>query len=106
VLLAWLSEPKSHVAFTPPRRLSRDEFQHVLNNGVVVPDLRTRLLYRGERVGINGEVWTPARPALSLLRRLADDRVLRGGAVTRGGAAAVELFHDAYQAGWLHIIRG
>lgn len=105
-LLAWLSEPKSHVAFTPQRRLSRDEFRHVLNNGVVVPDLRTRLLYRGTRVGINGEVWTPARPALSLLRRLADDRVLRGGAVTRGGAAAVELFHDAFRAGWLHIIRG
>lgn len=102
-LLAWLTEPKPNTVFTPPaRRLTLAQFRHTLRRNTLIPDLRTRLLYRGARIAINGEVLMPTSSALSVLRRLADDRMLDGRCTVLNEAATAVL-HSAYQAGWLHL---
>ncbi|MGE0800881.1 MAG: cupin domain-containing protein [Lautropia sp.] len=67
-------------------------------------DRRTRMLYRGARVFINGEALTPPRTALGWLQRLADHRALdrRETAAARRDRWLRTLFDDWCSAGWAH----
>jgi len=67
----YLSTPKPHVVFAPPRRpLTRAAFARRLARAPVVLDARSQMLYRGARLFLNGETLLP-HPALV---RLADRR--------------------------------
>jgi 50S ribosomal protein L16 3-hydroxylase len=88
-----LSEPKREVWFTKrsaPRRL-----------GGVVLDRRTRMLYDGRHVYINGEAFRVRGKDAALLRRLADERALHARAVRSASAAARKLLSEWIAAGWL-----
>lgn len=99
-LLGWLTEPKAQVVFERPRPSSVAAFSHAAAQRGVALDRRTRLLYRGARVGINGEVSAVPSSQRRALRRLGDLRRLAPADIDAPLAA---LLHPWHAAGWLHL---
>jgi 50S ribosomal protein L16 3-hydroxylase len=100
-LLAYLSEPKAQVVFDRPARpLRLSAFADRVRRAGLVLDRRTRLLYRGRSIGINGEVLHADSSVSAILKRLSDQRALRPSALSD---AAVEQLYPWYCAGWLHL---
>lgn len=96
----YLTEPKVHVLFTPPRpRLAPAAFAARVRRHGVALDLRTQMLYFGERFFINGETMEVKGRARDTLSRLADRRRLDGVDTTQRGLVA--LLHEWYGAGYL-----
>ena len=102
----YLTEPKSNVWFdAPDGRIDRDRFRALLAGGAVELDPRTRMIYRGRSVFINGERFAP--PAAALLRRLADDRRLDAEVLRRAlgdgtlDETLVDHLYRWWAAGWL-----
>lgn len=94
-----LSSPRPHTVFAsrrapPPARLARS---------TAVLDPKTRMLYRGNRVFLNGESWTPGPAALRELAALADRRSAPGRVLARAGLQ--RLIYDWYCAGALDLRR-
>lgn len=78
----WLSEPSTNAVFASPAQYGPDLLADWPQTGQLRLDRRTRMLYRGRQLFINGEtVPIPPTPALRLLadtRQLAcDDRMAR-----------------------------
>jgi 50S ribosomal protein L16 3-hydroxylase len=100
----FLTEPKGHVVFDPPQsELDAPNFREAcLRHGVRL-DGRTRMAYRGETLFINGESANvpSARKDADLLRTLADSRRLPPPC--KPGKSALELLHDWYEGGFLHV---
>ncbi len=88
-----LSEPKPQVSFDAPGRA------RAAGDGVRLA-LRTRMLYRGERLFINGEAFEVAGRDATLLRRLADTRELGPREVKALGRAARAQLDAWIEAGW------
>jgi 50S ribosomal protein L16 3-hydroxylase len=89
----WLSEPKANVWFEQTRAPWR--------TAAITLDPRTRMLYDGKHVYINGEtVRTHGRDA-ALLRRLANQRRLDARDVRSASLAARKLLREWFAAGWL-----
>jgi 50S ribosomal protein L16 3-hydroxylase len=90
----YLTEPKPQVWFEAgqaPRRIT----------GVVL-DARTRMLYDGAHVFVNGDSWRAGGADARLLRRLADRRRLAAGELRGASEAARELLAQWCEAGWAH----
>ncbi len=89
-----LTEPKPDVWFEAgvrPRRLH-----------AVRLDRRSRMLHDARHIFINGESWRAAGRDATLMRRLADDRMLDGRSVAGASPQARELLASWCEAGWLH----
>ncbi len=97
---AWLSEPKAHVQFVPPRHPPgpRAFARAAARRGVVLAPA-TGMLHRRGAVFVNGERIAAGGPLRRLLERLADDRALAPG--TSFTAAAAALLYTWYRAGWI-----
>ncbi len=97
----YLSEPKPHVFFEPPRRpLSEQAFATRAREGGVRLDARSRMLFAGGDFFINGEhICAPARLHTSLVR-LADRRQLPP---SRMPSSLLPLLYGWYCAGYLHL---
>ncbi|MDH4094593.1 MAG: cupin domain-containing protein [Betaproteobacteria bacterium] len=90
----YLTTPKPHVVFFPPRRpLPRAAFARRLRRAPVALDRRSLMLYRGAQVYLNGEALV-ARPAL---RALADRRS------ARLPSSLAETAYGWYLSGYLHL---
>jgi 50S ribosomal protein L16 3-hydroxylase len=90
----YLTTPKPHVVFFPPRRpMPRAAFARRLRRAPVALDRRTLMLYRGARIYVNGEALV-ARPAL---RALADRRR------ARLPSSLAEAAYGWYLSGYLHL---
>jgi 50S ribosomal protein L16 3-hydroxylase len=89
----YLTEPKANVWF------AGDDTEAV---GDVRLDRRTRMLYDGKHIFINGESFRAGGRDAQLMRRLANERSLKAGDMVRLSDAARELVSDWCQAGWLH----
>jgi 50S ribosomal protein L16 3-hydroxylase len=99
-----LSEPKPQVLFSPPApAMDSGRFAAALRRHGVHLDGRSRMLYHGGRVYLNGEAAVSglARTDMALLRRLADRRRLPPGAAC--SAALRKLLRSWYVYGYLHI---
>ncbi len=90
----WLSEPKPQTWFEPVDGLP--------GRCAVVLDARTRMLYDDHHVFINGESFVASGRDATLVRRLADQRTLAAGAVSKLGVQAWELLQSWGAQGWLH----
>lgn len=100
-LLTYLSEPKAQVVFDRPvRALRRAAFDARVRASGVRLDRRTRFLYDGPFIGINGECALPAREIRMPLRRLADARGLPPGTYPE---PLLDRLHEWYLAGWLRL---
>jgi 50S ribosomal protein L16 3-hydroxylase len=73
----FLSEPKAHVFFEPPRKpLPRRAFAERGARGGLALDSRSRLLFSGTMFFLNGEAIEVAAAARTTMRRFADKRRL------------------------------
>lgn len=95
----YLSEPKSHIVFDPPRRLTADKFaERIARQGVALA-LTTQMLFYGNDVFINGEKHAIDFDDLIIIRNLADQRRLDAMAEMPGDVLG--LLHQWYLAGFL-----
>lgn len=97
----YLTEPKSHVVFTRPRRpLSGSAFTAQASRRGVRLAGPTRMLFRGGTIYINGEAHRPGDPAAERLCRLADRRSLPPARV---GRETARWLYQWYRAGYIEI---
>lgn len=95
----WLSEPKVGVVFDG-LATDNDLIDDWPSGATLIMDHRSRLLYRGRRGYINGEILGPVMTAD--LCRLADERRLV--CTPRPPSQGVrELLQDWLDGGWLHV---
>ncbi len=101
----WLTEPHASVQFDEPSG-ELDLLDEWPQAGELVLDRRTRLIYRGKNVFINGEVVPIALNGA--IKELADARrlVLDGATAKRTSQATRELLDEWAQVGWLHLRAG
>ena len=98
----FLSEPKPQVFFDPPARpLSAASLAGAARKRGLVLDGRSRLLFSGTMLFINGETQAAPREARALLRRFADRRAL--AAPLEAPAAFWAVVHDWYRRGWIAV---
>lgn len=98
----YLTEPKAHVVFAPPRRrlLLTAFAERARRNGVCL-ELRSQMLYFGDLFFINGETVEAKGRARTSLRRMADTRRLELVDTTQRGLVA--LLHQWYGSGYLGL---
>ena len=101
----YLSEPKAHIYFEPPRTpLSRARFTQALTTRGVALDLKTQMLCHAGQVFINGVAHATDRPSHRVLRELADQRRLDMQAAWP--AQALALLYQWYVDGYIVPIPG
>jgi 50S ribosomal protein L16 3-hydroxylase len=101
---AFLSDPKPDVYFEPPaRRMSRAAFGRAIAIHGVALDRRTQWLYDDDAIYLNGEAkgW-PSGSRRSLID-LANARRLSARRAAALSVAALQLLHDGYRHGFLHV---
>jgi len=107
MLLTFLSEPKPNVVFKRPRRvLSPAELRRAAGARGLRLDRRTRMLYAGKSIAINGElvdVRHTTNENRKLMRALADQRELQPPSVAAPARAPWDTFTQWYAAGWLRL---
>jgi 50S ribosomal protein L16 3-hydroxylase len=101
----FLTGPKPHVVFTPPRRpLAVDALARRLRGrGRLVLALPSRGLVRGSTLFFNGESHRATRAGLRLFEELVATRAL--DLPRAPDARTLALFCDWYAAGWLRLDR-
>ncbi|MEN3365008.1 MAG: ribosomal protein 3-hydroxylase [Burkholderiales bacterium] len=101
----YLSEPKSNVFFDAPARpLTLARFaQKAAKNGVAL-SRKTRMLYRGKHVFINGESFAVNAADKAALSALADKRRLEGSEAGLVSQDVMEALHIWYEDGWLVLV--
>ena len=96
----FLTEPKAHVYFVPPRRpLARPAFARSAARSGVALDPKSRLAFSGTMFFMNGEAVEVAAPARPWVRRLADRRRLAGPVAAP--ASFWDVAHGWYLQGFL-----
>lgn len=90
----WLSEPKPSVWFDPGGRWPSARGLRL--------DRRTRMLYDGRCVYLNGEAFRAGGRDARVLRQLADRGALTGPEAARLSDAARSIVAEWVEAGWLH----
>lgn len=90
----YLTEPKPSVWFEPGAR-------GVMLEGIRL-DRRSRMMYDAHHVFINGESYRAAGRDATLMRRLADERMLPARDLARASDDALELLSSWCDAGWAH----
>lgn len=98
----WLTEPSNLSVFDPPAEPVIDLVSDWPEKGYFELDRRSRMLYRGKQLFINGETASvPAHPALCVL---ADTRQLRcdDARCRKLGEDERDMLTDWLDAGWMH----
>ncbi len=97
----YLTEPKPHVLFSPPRNpIALKAFLRNARSRGLELALPAQMLYSGSRLFINGESLAIDAAEAPPLRALADARRLAGRKVPRSGTAAETLYHW-YRSGYI-----
>lgn len=98
----YLSEPKPTVWFdTPDRPAPLSRFIANAHRSGLKLHRKSRMLYRGKFVFINGESFQPSAPDRRLLQTLADQRRLAPGDLDNASVDLQESLHQWYRDGWL-----
>lgn len=102
-LAQYLSEPKSHVVFEPPRAMSLVAFHKKLQKQGVALDGKSQLLFHGARFFINGEMIEARSAELAVLQQLANRRRLPAAVFADMllDMMLIERLHGWYAAGYL-----
>ncbi|MGA9991050.1 MAG: cupin domain-containing protein [Thiobacillaceae bacterium] len=98
----YLSEPKPHVLFNAPDPImGRKVFGKSLASRGAALDAKTRMLFSGRRIFINGETLLASGLEGRVLRTLADSRKLPPQ--SNLPAELQDMLYDWYEAGWLGL---
>ncbi|MDN5753018.1 MAG: cupin domain-containing protein [Nitrosospira sp.] len=98
----YLTEPKSHVFFTPPPHpVTRKKFADQAEKNGVQLDLKSRMLCRGKTVFLNGDAYTVGLAARRSLETLADSHILPTAEALDGEVLA--LLYQWYRYGHIEI---
>ncbi|MCC7546591.1 MAG: cupin domain-containing protein [Burkholderiales bacterium] len=101
----YLTEPKPSVFFTPPAQaLGRSVFERLAWRHGVALDRKSRMLYNGREIFLNGELEPLDGTAAKHLRALADAGSLRPGPDLR--VSLSEPLYAWYRAGFIHLVTG
>jgi 50S ribosomal protein L16 3-hydroxylase len=98
---SYLTEPKAHIVFSAPRRISQEKFCERLARQGISLDLKSQMLFHGSTLFINGESSSVGGEALQVLTALADCRSLPPSSGLP--EQAVRLLHQWYGAGYLQF---
>lgn len=100
----WLTEPHNLSVFDAPEGMDVDLEEDWPVSGRLVLDRRSRMLYRGKQLFINGE--TAMTPAEAALRTLADARSLdcADPACAKLSEDARSCLADWLDSGWIHYV--
>lgn len=97
----YLTEPKPHIRFAPPRTpLSDRAFRRAAARDGVTLALASSMLYVRSMIFMNGELHKVDPVAQQPMRRLADARHLPGSRIPRR-AAAMDLLYRWYRDGYI-----
>ena len=103
----YLTEPKTHVVFTPPRTLGLAAFtKQALVKGVAL-DLKSQMLFQNHHFYLNGEQVAVSKSLCVLMRKLADLRELLPAQLSEVQtddvvfAELMQHLHSWHQAGYL-----
>jgi 50S ribosomal protein L16 3-hydroxylase len=100
----YLSEPKANVFFIPPDApISFAAFNKQARKQGVHLTSRTKMLYTGKYIFINGESFQVNSSDGKLLCGLANKRHLEGGEVQHISKDVAEALHQWYADGWLDL---
>ena len=98
----YLSEPKPSVFFDPPARAtSLPRFLQLAEKRGLKLSRKTRMLYRGRHVFINGESFAAGSADRRALVTLADRRELEPAEVATASEDVRETLHAWYEDGWI-----
>ena len=100
----YLSSPKSSVFFNAPAKpLSPAKFLAKAQKNGIQLSLKTRMLYRGSNIFINGESFGVSGKDKTLLGQLANRRELMGDDVLQASVDMQETLCVWYEDGWIEI---
>lgn len=103
-LLTVLSEPKPVVTFVPSAQpLTPARFAARIGRAGCRLEPRTRLLYAGNQIGINGEARSFTAANMRTLSRLANARALQAEACVSLPPPLLDALYQWYVDGWLHV---
>ncbi|MDB5797705.1 MAG: cupin [Paucimonas sp.] len=98
----YLSSPKPQVFFDAPDSLMpAHRFSQAARKRGVALSPRSRMLYAGQRVFINGESFDTGTADRKALRLLANQRRLSGEDVAQASDDVLDALHNWYCDGWL-----
>lgn len=101
----YLSEPKSHVLFHANKKISQAAFLKQATSDGLCLDLKSLMLFEGERFYLNGEMTQCADEAAATLKKLADYRQLAADDIASNlnNEDLSALLYAWYLAGYLHF---
>lgn len=100
----YLSEPKPSVFFdSPSRSLTSARFAEMVKKRGVALSRKTRMLYRGKHLFVNGESFVVNHEDKAPLVALADKRKLSATEAAAVSSDVLEAFHIWYEDGWLEL---
>lgn len=102
---SYLTEPKPHILFAPPRKpLSETAFSNAAKHSGLELALASQMLYGDAAVFINGESHKADNTMAKPLRKLADTRRLPARQIPLRGPV-VDLLYRWYRAGYIYLTR-
>jgi 50S ribosomal protein L16 3-hydroxylase len=100
---SYLTEPKPHVLFAPPRKpLSQIAFSTAARRSGVELALASLMLYGRAKLFINGEQCKMDKATAATLRRFADARGLPGRQIPLRGLVT-DMLYRWYRAGYIYL---
>jgi 50S ribosomal protein L16 3-hydroxylase len=98
----YLSSPKSSVIFEPlARSVPSKKFLGMLQKTGIKLHRKTRMLYRGKYLFVNGESFLVSGKDLACLKSLADQRFLRPESILNASQDLIDSLNHWYNIGWL-----
>jgi 50S ribosomal protein L16 3-hydroxylase len=101
----YLSSPKPSVTFdSKVKSLSAKQFALLLHKTGIKLHRKTRMLYRGKFIFINGESFVVNGKDLACLKTLADQRLLQPASIPNVSQDVIDSLNHWYNQGWLDKI--
>lgn len=98
----YLSSPKASVTFeVPTRKVTSKTFLGMLQKTGIKLHRKTRMLYRGKYLFVNGESFLVTGKDLACLKSLADERFLRPESISNASQDLIDSLNHWYNIGWL-----
>ena len=97
----YLTEPRANIVYARGRGMAADRFAHLAAARGIRLALKSRMLYYGGHIFINGEAVLSGAAGRRLLHRLADARALPPP--LRMDAATRALLYGWYRAGYIEL---